>query len=204
MLVGERWREMDYLKAKYLAEKYAELIRPGCTRLEIVGSVKRGDKLEVNDIEYLVIADEKAPRPEFGQKIVHKTVLDKVLYDLCEAGYLKFKMGGDKLKKYELLEAGEINPFHIEIYIVKPETWGIQNVIRTGPSEFSHRFVTNKAYSGLLPDSCEYVRGETQIKRNGKVLTLPEEADALAVLGLGWIDPKDRHRLGFGKREGRE
>ena len=192
---------MLYATAKYFADQYAEMIRPGCVRLEIVGSVKRGDKLDVHDIEYLVIANEKTPRPEFGQKVVFRTKLDQVLYELCQEGRLRFVKGGDKLKQYELTEADELNPFHIEIYIVKPETWGIQNVIRTGPREFSHRFVTNKAYGGLLPDDCEYIRGKTQIKRNGRVLELPEEADAIGLLGIGWIEPKNRHRLAFVKKE---
>ncbi len=190
---------MEYIKAKYLADKFYELIKPACVRIEIVGSVKRADKLDVHDIEYLVIANDRTPRPDFGQKVVFKTMLDKVLHELCEQGLLKFVKGGEKLKQYSILEADTLNPFHMELYIVRPETWGIQNVIRTGPSEFSHRFVTNKAYGGLLPDDCEYIRGETQIKRQGKVLDLPEEADVIGLLGLGWIEPKHRHRLGFVK-----
>src|SRR3990172_8211387 len=130
---------MKYTEAKCLAEKLAELIRPGCVRLEIVGSVKRGDKDEVHDIEMLLIADARIPRPAFGQKIqdLPRTMLDKVLFELCESGVLKFLQGGDKLKKYAIPEVAAPNllePFKLELYTVRPETWGIQNVIRTGPS----------------------------------------------------------------------
>lgn len=185
---------MIYQKAKALAGMFAVWITPGCKRLEIVGSVKRGDKQTVHDIEFLVIADPKAPRPEFGQKVIHKTMLDKTLFDLCAAGYLKFNNGGNKYRQYEIIDAGEPEPFHLELWIVNERTWGIQNVIRTGPKGFSHRFVTPQSMGGLLPDDHRYIKGETRIECNGVTLDLPEEADALAVLDLGWIEPKDRHR----------
>lgn len=185
---------MNYQKAKDLAEIYTDWITPSCKRVEIVGSVKRGDKPTVHDIELLVIVDPKPPRPEFGQKVLHKTILDKRLFDLCEDGILKFKKGGDKYKQYEILEAGEPEPFHLELWIVNERTWGIQNVIRTGPKGFSHRFVMQRSLGGLLPNDHRYIKGETRIECNGVTLSLPEESDALAVLGLGWIEPKHRHR----------
>lgn len=209
--VGDRVQEgetMNYDEARKLAEKKAEMIQPGCLRLEIVGSVKRGDKAEVHDIEILVIPDTRAPRPEFIQdpKLLHPTMLHKLLFELCQAGDLRFMKGGERLKQYAIPEANTVNPFCLELYIVRPETWGIQNVIRTGPSLFSHRYVTNKGvsfyhretsrrYSGLLPDEFKYVAGETKIMRGMDTLCLPEEQDALAVLGLGWIKPKDRARV---------
>lgn len=202
---------MKYQEAKDLAQRYAELVKQGCHRLEIVGSVKRADKAECHDIEFLVIADDRTPRPEFGQKVLHKTMLDKVLYDLCQGGALQpIKTGGEKFKQYGIVEAKTVNPFCLDIFIVRPETWGIQNVIRTGPSLFSHRFVTNQSmsfydretgrrFNGLLPDQYEYVRGETRILCGGVALSLPEETNALSVLGLGWIPPVERRTIALGR-----
>lgn len=197
---------MIYAEARELAERLAKVILPGCLRLEIVGSVKRADKAECHDIEFLVIPDGRTPRPEFGQKVLHKTMLDKVLYELCQDGVLRFVKGKDRLKQYEIVEAKTINPFHLELWCVRGDTWGVQNVIRTGPSLFSHRFVTNRSatcfvretgqtWPGLLPDEYRYVRGETRICRGEETLYLPEEADALALLGMGWIEPKDRRAV---------
>src|SRR5688572_9857272 len=95
---------MIYQKAKELAERLASYVQPGCSRLEIVGSVKRGDKPTVHDIEMLVIAEPKTPRPEFGQKL-HKTLLDKTMFELCEAGILRRIKGGDKYQQFLILEA---------------------------------------------------------------------------------------------------
>jgi len=192
---------MIWEEAKQHADKLLKLIEPGCLRAEIVGGVKRHDKPECHDIEILVIANEKTPRPEFGQKVIHRTMLDKVMYEICQAGTLRFLEGKDRLRKYAILDVRTIEPFKLELYIVKPETWGIQNVIRTGPSLFSHRFVTNKKrtvfhdgeqYPGLLPDEYTYIRGETKIMRGAETLSLPEEGDALGLLGLGWIAPNAR------------
>jgi DNA polymerase/3'-5' exonuclease PolX len=180
---------MQFKLAQSYAHNLAHKIQPGTTRLEIVGSVKRGDKTEVHDIEFLIIPDSRTPRPEFGQRNPPKSMLEKVLQDLVNDGVLWPVKGGDRYKQFIIQGTETLNPFHLELWIVRPETWGIQNVIRTGPKEFSHRFVTNKAYGGLLPDEYEYIRGETRIKKAGEYLGLPEEADALALLGLGWIEP---------------
>lgn len=197
---------MLYREARPIAEKYAELLRPGCKRLEIVGSVKRGDSLHVHDMEFLVIPDEGRAPLQFGQKIppIH---FYRVLGELEAQGLLRFKMGASKQRKYEIVEARNLNPFLLELWIVREETWGIQNVIRTGPALFSHAFVTNRRqaffhsgdeheYHGLLPDDLEYMRGETMIRPlGGSPLILPEERDALDLIGHGWVEPKDRRRL---------
>lgn len=190
---------MKYADALEVAEEYLELVRDCCTRIEIVGSVKRHDKLEVGDIEFLLIADPTAPRIEFGQKVIYKTKLEERLAQLVREGLLRQarkKADGDKLKRFAIVEYSDVEDFCIEFFIVRADTWGIQNVIRTGPHEFSRLFVTNKAYKGLLPDDLQYVKGETKIVRRdtGEALFLPEEADALAVLGLGWIEPGQRKK----------
>ena len=196
---------MKYLEALELANEALEWMRDCCLRIEVVGSVKRNDKADVGDIEFLLIADPTLPKIEFGQKVIYKTRLDERLAQLVREGLLREarkKANGDKLKRFAIVEHSEVEDFCLELFIVRPETWGIQNVIRTGPHEFSKRFVTNKVYKGLLPDNLQYVKGETQIVRRstGEPLNLPEEADALAVLGLRWIEPSQRWKYGEGAR----
>lgn len=188
---------MKHADALDLAEEYVEYVRDCCLRIEIVGSVKRHDKEEVGDIEFLLIADPTMPRIEFGQKVIYKTRLEERLAQFMREGLLRqarHKADGDKLKRFAIVEYSDVEDFCIEFFIVRAETWGIQNVIRTGPHEFSRLFVTNKAYKGLLPDSLQYIKGETKIvqRATGETLVLPEEADALAILGLGWIEPGQR------------
>lgn len=199
---------MEHREAFQLANKYLELLTPACDRIEIVGSVKRADKDTVHDLEILLIAKSGTPRPVFGSKVVYPTHLDKILYELKESGLIRDplkKANGLRYKKFALTAHSLINDFCLDLFIVNEKTWGIQNVIRTGPSLFSHSFVTNqgftfydiptkKHYQGLLPDQYRYIRGETKIMQGETTLSLPEESDALAVLGLGWIEPKNRRK----------
>ena len=193
---------MNHTAAVKLANEFVEWLRDCCLRIEIVGSVKRADKDDVGDIELLLIADSITPRPEFGQKVIYKNRLEQRLAQLVREGVLqqaRKKADGDKLKRLAIVEYSGVEDFCIELFIVRVETWGIQNVIRTGPREFSKRFVSNKNRGGLLPNHLEYIKGETKIidhDQNGETLSLPEEADALAILGLGWIDPGQRRKYG--------
>ena len=179
-------------------EKAMELkiaLAQGCERVEIVGSVKRHDKDECHDIEILCIPDSRTPRPEFGNPKVFKNRLEKVIADMQ---YLELigqaAKNGEKYKKFQILKTGEVNTFYLDLFIVRHDTWAIQNVIRTGPAEFSHRFVTNKAFGGLLPDRYKYIAGETKIQELGGngILDLKEETDAIELLGFGWIPPMNR------------
>ena len=157
---------MQYGIAKELSEKLLNALLPGCVRAEVVGSVKRADKLDVHDIEILCIANPKAPRILFGQKDRFKNLLESTLAYMQANRLIGLpKLNGDRLKKFPILIGctEEVNPFYLELYIVQPETWAIQNVIRTGPSEFSHHFVTNVAHGGLLPNCYSYMKGETRI-----------------------------------------
>lgn len=195
---------MKQADAVELANEYVEWLRGCCLRIEVVGSVKRGDKEDVHDIEILLIADPKPPVPQFGQKEIYKNKLEELLAQLIREGVLREarnKANGDKLKRFAIVEQStDTEDFCIEFWIVRVETWGIQNVIRTGPGDFSKRFVTNKYMGGLLPDTLQYIKGSTMIvkRETQEVLSLPEEADALAVLGLGWIEPSERRKYAGG------
>lgn len=199
---------MNFSRAMQIAQEMYEYLLPACDRLEIVGSLKRADSVDVHDIEFLMILNGKHPRPEFGRpKEVYKTMLDKILADLQYQDILKTPFNpadGDKLKRRAIANTGELNQFCVEMFIVTPKTWGIQNVIRTGPGLFSHRYVMNKGnffvendvrYEGFLPKKYTYIRGETIIKEGDKVLDLPEEIDAIELLGHGWIAPGKRKQF---------
>jgi hypothetical protein len=199
---------MEYNQALDVAKQYMELLRPVSERIEIVGSVKRNDKPECHDVELLLIPKPGHPRPEFGSKAVYLTHLDQVLARLQATRMLRQpirKANGEKYKKFAICKYSELNDFCLDLFIVRAETWGIQNVIRTGPRIFSHCFVTNqgmtafdretgKSYRGLLPAEYRYIRGETKIVHGEETLVLPEEADAIALLGRGWIEPGIRRK----------
>ena len=200
---------MIYKDALLLANTYLECLRPACERIEVVGSVKRADKPDVHDIELLLIPKPGYPRPEFGARAIYKSHLDKTLSHLMDIGSLRQpikKANGEKYKKFAIVQHSQLNDFCLDLFIVNELTWGLQNVIRTGPRLFSHCFVTNqgmtafdretgRSYKGLLPVEYSYIRGETKIMRGEDVLSLPEESDAIALLGHGWIESARRRQF---------
>lgn len=199
---------MDLKQAIQTADRFVDLLAPACARLEVVGGVKRQDSADVHDIEILMILNGKHPRPEFGDKVVFTSMMEKILYDLRMANILRVplkKADGPKYKKFAITEHSQMNDFCLDLFIVTPDTWGIQNVIRTGPRYFSHSFVTNQGVRwmdrksgvrgwGLLPERYKYVKDETCIMEGDQILDLPEERDVIDLLGKGWIAPKDRHK----------
>lgn len=197
---------MKLHQAQATANTFLNLLAPACTRIEIVGSVKRADKDDIHDIEILMVLNGKRPRPVFGVVDTPATHLDAILRDLKRDRILRDPLkvaNGEKYKKFAICDFSEWNEFCLDLFIVTPQTWGIQNVIRTGPKLFSHSFVVNQSgfmkdkdsgrlYHGLLPDQYTYVRGETCIMQGDTILELPEESDAIALLGHGWIEPGNR------------
>jgi DNA polymerase/3'-5' exonuclease PolX len=189
---------MNYTLAKSIADYLLGELREHCLPgyCQVAGGLRR-EKADVHDIEIICIPAPGAPRPEFGQKRIFTSYLDLALYRLECAGRLgRREKDGPKQKQITInLDAFGIKTsgrFFLDLFIVRPETWGIQYTLRTGPDVFSRKCVTPRRSKGFLPDDCEYIRGETRIERQGEPVPLGSEQDFLNLLGLGWIEPRDR------------
>jgi DNA polymerase/3'-5' exonuclease PolX len=135
---------------------------------------------------------------EFGKPIpkVYKTRLDAMIKEMEQAGVCFIRAGGEKYKKLWMLQEN----IQVDLFLVTPPAqWGVQSVIRTGPSDFSHWMVTRKSRGGALPDEYivadgavgQRVRGDKGDGRQG-VIPMPEEVDFFRLCGLDWIMPKER------------
>lgn len=221
---------MEYKAAFDLAREYLNLLAPACTRIMTVGSVRRADPkvLEkgVHDIEFLLIQKEAIALDMLGDPLPANmqppSLLELLLAELIEQGRLAIpqiarKANGPRFKKFAIPghnyidQDGKEKEFCLELWIVTESTWGIQAVIRTGPSEFSYGFVNSEKYQGyhqasgkrlwgLLPHYYEYKAGETKIviRANGQEIETSTEESALRLLGLNesnnfWIDPTERY-----------
>jgi len=194
------------------AESLVEHLRPTCERIEVKGSVSRF-KPDVKDIEILVVPDlTPVPRAklEFGKPIppLYKTRLDQALVQMVNEDAIRIDENGPRKKTFYLKYAG----IAVDLFIcIPPSEWGVQAVIRTGPSDFSHWCVTRKSRGGSLPDGYfvkhQMVWIESEISKlevswnpdyaitslnDTNHLSMPEEIDFLKFLNLGWIEPKDR------------
>lgn len=222
---------MEYQLAFSLARKFYALLEPACAQAMIVGSVRRADDKArtkgVHDIEILLIPKADVATDMFGHPLPDDqqpaNALDELLAQLKEQNIIAVpqiarKADGQRYKKFAIPGYNYFDPierktkeFCLELWIVTPKTWGIQAVIRTGPSEFSASFVnpdteiffhkaSGKRLRGLLPAYYQYVAGETRIvvRSTGEELDLPTEESVIALLGLNssdnhWIDPSERY-----------
>ena len=122
-------------KAEPIARMLVEAMAPGCERIEIAGSIRRQQDL-VGDIE--IVAIPEMLKGLFGQPVV--SLLDSYLGNLIQTGVLgKPKKNGKKYKQFEIV--GQ-HGLHLDLFLVRLETWGVQLAIRTGPTLFSKVIVT--------------------------------------------------------------
>lgn len=183
---------MELERAKRLANDLVEKLGPLCDRIEIAGSIRRG-KAEVKDIEIVAMPIQKAPVPRMGDKAVFKTFLDQQLMRLFLDGEIEFIKKGDKYKQLWLVRE-ELQVIKVDLFLVtQPAQWGLIQVIRTGPAEFSQWMVTPLSKGGALPDGyavkngCVVHQGQVQCAQ-----PMPEEQDFFHFCGLMWMEPKER------------
>lgn len=177
-------KDMKLQQAEEIAKRWLNLLAPYCERIEIAGGVRRR-KPEPHDIEIICVPKTEEERDLFGFVIADKNQLEAFIdgcisMDLCKA----IKNG---LRYKQLATPEGVN---LDLFIVRPETWAVQFVIRTGPADFSHWIVTPRSQGGVLPSDCRVKDG--QVWRHGKPMELKEEVDFLNFLELGWVDPSER------------
>ena len=102
-------------EAKQIAEKYLNLLKPYCWRIEIAGSIRR-EKSEVKDIEIIAIP------------------LNLVRFS-NEVNKLE-KVKGNPTGKYtqRILPEG----IKLDLFMANDKNWGLIFVIRTDSARYSH------------------------------------------------------------------
>lgn len=190
---------MNYSAAKSIADYLVGELKEHCLPgyCQVAGGIRR-EKADVHDIEIVCIPAPGAPRPEFGQKRIFGSFLDLALYRLECAGRLgRREKDGPKQKQIAInldnFGVKTTDRFFLDLFIVKPETWGVQFVLRTGPAEFSKKCVTKRAWGGWLPDHLK-VDGGGYLFDTGLNAALPVqgEMDFFKNLGMPYIEPRDR------------
>lgn len=160
---------MEYRAALRIAKQAQAQLEPVCHRTEVAGSVRR-KKEWCKDIEIVCIPIREKTIDLFGEETEQavKGFVDAVhgLGDILK--------GSPESGKYVQVDTGEIC---IDIFIVRPETWGLQLAIRTGCAEFSKKLVTRIKYAG-------YTIRETQIYSGDILIPCKEEGDVFACVGL--------------------
>ena len=181
-----------------LAEKLHAELHPGCDRIKVAGSLRR-KKETVGDIEFVCIATPHPNLDLFGQPSVDeagRTLLDDKLQRLVDGGkLLQPVVNGPKQKRFPV--AGWPGVM-LELFIVTPQTWGVQMMIRTGPAEFSKKMVTRKSHGGYMPSFMRICHGRLMRYHGGdeggrpsrwEPIATPEERDLFAAMNKQWEEP---------------
>jgi len=171
-------------QAQTLSDKILAALSPGCELAEVAGSIRRL-RPEVGDIEIVCIPRQTIDL--FGDPV--GSLLDMVLANLTNEGRLT---RGDKNGvKYKNFFIPTVPDLKLDLFITTPECWGVNFTIRTGSADFSRRLVTQKSKGGLLPDDLS-ISG-ARVWRGAAALETPTEQNLFDLIGLDWIDPRERN-----------
>ena len=188
-------------KARNIAWILVERMRPYCERIEVGGSVRRGEPW-VGDIEIVVV-------PKMGTQITRpaglfepakeepKNLLWEYLDGLMAQGAIAHpavKGWGNLYRKFVLTtDMGQ--SYKIDVFTAEMGNWGNQLLIRTGSREFSTFMVTERARGGALPAGYQH-KGGWLYGPDGAVVPLYREEDWFEVCGLDFVLPAQRSQFG--------
>ena len=156
---------MEIKKARDIAEKYLNLLRPYCYRIKIAGSIRR-NKSEVKDIEIVVIPSD----------------LINFTYEVVKLGKIK----GEPIGKYTQRRLPE--GINLDLFIADKENWGNIFLIRTGNWQFS------KYIMGVKVKQVGLEQRKGYLWKGSERISCFEERDVFNLLGINYIEPKDRNK----------
>ena len=180
---------MLYAQALIIAHRLKAGFEPFCIQTEIAGSVRRGTKTEVKDIE---IACRPKLTPEFDlfdSKIgEHPTELLDYLHNVFEKEHHYIK-GKERYRQYALTDG-----INLDLFIIwPPAQWGIEFLRRTGPAEYSQWMVTLRSKNGACPSHLRFEHGA--IWSNNHIIETPTEQSVFDLYGLPFVEPAKRQPL---------
>lgn len=182
--------------ARVAAAALVELLAPGCSRIEIAGSVRRR-KPVVHDIEIVAIPRiDHRPVGLLEEETEPVNMLDELaLWYLTGPLPLLVRRPVENHRRDGSVDVQEkVGPkfkalvfsgIPVDLFITDTEQWGCIFALRTGPGDWNVRLVMD----------CKRVHRAVaggRVLHLGKPVPTPEEADFFRELGQPWIDPWDR------------
>lgn len=159
-------------------------LAPWCARIEIAGSIRRKVAL-VGDIEIVF-----QPRPSadmFGVVQESAGQVWMLCNRLVEQGFFcRATKAGDRYRQYPL-RIGDAT-INLDLFaVLPPATWGVILAIRTGPADFSQRFVT-----AAHRKNRQVRDGAVYCVSTGQAIPTDTEEQAFDAVGLPWVWPRLR------------
>jgi len=167
--------------ARNIAERVVYDLAPHCEpgRCVVAGSVRRC-KPEVGDIEVVCIPL-RVPADLFG---IDTQVDPEFAAAVNRWPAIKGQPAGRYTQR--LLPEG----INLDLFMATADNWGAILLIRTGPADYSRRFVAN-----LLPAEGYQMDGGYVHDRRGSraIVSTPEEISMFRLAKVPWLEPEDRH-----------
>ena len=161
---------MEYSLAKSLADELIEVLKPFCLKIEIAGSVRR-KKPQVKDIEICLV-------PENSNKAFNE--LGKFLLKLDKN--FKYNKNGSRYKQFRYKGC------QIDMFIAKPDNWGLIFLMRTGSAEFSTKALA--AWKRVTGGG--YAKDGYLYNSKNEIFYTYEEEDMFKLCKMDFIEPELR------------
>ena len=140
---------------------------PFCNRLEVVGSVRRKEEI-VNDIDMLIDCEQ----PNF----------ELLKNRLKELNYIELPQAPPAIAVFELPEKVKI-----DFYTANENTWGILELLRTGPKQFNMLFCGHAQFMGCKISGRGYA-----IDQKGIKVFFHRESEVFNYFTVTYILPEER------------
>ena len=183
-------------EAEVAAATLVGLLRPGCERIEVAGSIRRR-AADVKDIEVVAV-------PRFGADMFNSTgddlLNDQIRY-LATSRTIRYRnqRKDEPVAEYNMrdrryyplwLPWGD-GLFAVDLFCVRPPAqWGAIFAIRTGPADYSRLLVTMAQAADLRCIEGHLV--STSPGDIGRTVNTPEERDFIEACGLPFLPPEQR------------
>jgi DNA polymerase/3'-5' exonuclease PolX len=179
---------VPYSSAIHYAQRVAVILWDSCERIEVAGSLRR-QRPDAGDIELVAVPRFRGEADGlWGSTRVNvlTETVDRLIVSGALASHPTDPKRGDRYSKLVEPQSG----LQVDLFSATPESFGMVLLIRTGPADYSHRFVTDLRRRGL-----HAARG--QLHRGGlgcgeyecEVVPTPEEADVYAAAGWPFVQP---------------
>ena len=160
---------LEYTKAEAVAHQVEEAVKSLCDKLKIVGSIRR-KKPQVGDCDFVVLATDNN-----WAKIVQALRKSKVI---CS---------GPSLTKVNFPVEGGF--FQVDFYRATPQTFGIQELIRTGSADH------NMWLAGYAISKGYRLKYSVGLIKDGIAVAGEREESVFSALDLPCPEPQERELL---------
>ena len=158
-------------QAEAIAVGVMEQLDPHCEVISLAGSIRR-QRPTIGDIEIVCVPRPYDASPLFASGLA--TVVNQWP-----------KVRGELPCRYtqRLLPEG----IKLDLFMVDADGYGLQRAIRTGSAEWSHQVLAKAWVRAGFHSEGGLLRDHT-----GRVVPCRTEGELFRLIGLAWVDPRDR------------